>query len=171
MRPGQVAADDLVISQYDACGWVPFLTKAQVLFCRNAQAMLTPQQNRDLQRDREAWYLYFNGKDSEWLESVVSDPNSVHRLENYGMYGEVSSYLGEQRTRQVAYVRGQLRPLLESIGRRDPAAVGFLRSFKRVWILQDKHAPVFVRDRLSDYMDIHSEETSGGLDILSATPK
>lgn len=168
---GQVAADDLVISQYDACGWVPFLAKAQVLFCRNAQAMLTPQQNRDLQRDREAWYLYFNGKDSEWLESVVSDPNSVHRLENYGMYGEVSSYLGEQRTRQVAYVRGQLRPLLESIGRHDPAAVGFLRPFKRVWILQDKHAPVFVRDRLSDYMDIHSEETSGSLEILSATPK
>jgi hypothetical protein len=168
---GQVAADDLVIAQYDACGWVPFLTKAQVLFCRNSQAMLTPQQNHDIQRFREAWYLYFNGKDNEWLESVVADPNSVHRLENYGMYGEVSSYLGEQRTQQVAYVRSQLKPLLERIETQDPATTGFLRQFKRVWILQDRHAPLFVPARLNEYMDLHSEETSGDLEVVSATPK
>ncbi len=168
---GQVAADDLIILQHDACGWVPFLTQAQVLFCRNSQAMLTPQQNRDLQRSREAWYLYFNGKDRQWLESVVADANSTHRLETYGMYGEVSSYLGEQRTRQAAYIESQLKPLLERIETHDPTAIAFLRQFKQVWILQDKHAPVFVRSRLSEYMDILSEETSGDLEVLSATPK
>jgi hypothetical protein len=168
---GEVGSDDLLITQHDTCGWVPFLTRAPVLFCRNSQAMLTPQQNRDIQRVREAWYLYFIGKDIPWVESVIADPNNVHRLETYGMYGEVSSYLGEERTRQVEYIRSQLTPLLKRIDTRDPTATRFLSQFKRIWIVQDQHAPIFIPARLDEYLDIHSEETSGDLVVVSATPK
>jgi len=49
--------------------------------------MLTPQQNHDIQRPREVWYLYFTGKDNRWVEGVIADPDSVHKLETYGFYG------------------------------------------------------------------------------------
>jgi hypothetical protein len=168
---GRVAAGDLMITQHDVCAWIPFLTSAQVLFCRNAQAMLTPEQNRVIQRPREAWYLYFTGKDTHWVQNVVSEPNNMHWLETHGMYGEVSSYLGEMRTRQVEHVGSQLAPLLDGIENHDSAATAFLHQFQHVWIIDDKHSPIFVPARLGEYLDIHSEEPCGDLVVMAATPK
>jgi hypothetical protein len=55
---GQVSAKDLILTQfetsrYDNCEWIPLLTDAEVLYCRNAQVILTPDQNRDVQRLRK----------------------------------------------------------------------------------------------------------------------
>ena len=168
---GHVAQDDLVIAQHDTCGWEPFLSKAQVLFCRNAQAMLTPEQNRDLQRTREAWYLFFTGKGTAWMESTSADPSSVHRLETYGQYGEVSSYVGQYRTQQVNYIREQLLPALQLIETGDPRAVGFMQTFKRIWVIDSANSPKFATDRLRAYLQDCSEAISGGLVITSCRPK
>src|SRR5262249_17161969 len=75
---GMVGDTDLIVTQHDLCAWLPFLTRAQVLYCRNSQAMLTPAQNRSLQRQRESWYLYFMGNGSQWLNNVSADPANVH---------------------------------------------------------------------------------------------
>ena len=162
---------DLVIAQHDACGWVPLLSRAQLLFCRNAQAMLSPGQNHDLQRTREAWYLYFMGKRSGWVDSVSRDPDNLHRLETYGLYGEVSAYVGPELAKQVNVVRGDLIPKLERLERHDPQDYAFLRQFHTIWVIDNKNAPIFQRTKLDEYLDIHSQESSGDLIIYAATPR
>jgi hypothetical protein len=168
---GEAAPGDLIVTQHDMCAWVPFVTEAQVLFCRNSQAMLSPQQNRDLQRVREAWYLNFTDKGSQWVNAIVHDPANVHKLETFGMYGEVSSYLGPLRTRQVEHIRSQLVPVLERIEAQDPTMIGFLRQFPRVWVIENRGSPVFAPARLGQYLDIHSEEIFGDLSVRKAAPK
>ncbi|HST08752.1 MAG TPA: hypothetical protein VLL05_00120 [Terriglobales bacterium] len=168
---GEVAPGDLVITQHDMCAWVPFVSKGQVLYCRNAQAMLSPTQNRDVQRAREAWYLYVTGKDRQWLKGVVTDPANVHKLETYGMYGEVSSYLGALRTQQVEYVRSQLEPLLARVETHNPAAADFLRQFPHVWVIENRGSPVFSSGQLAEYFDLGPQETFGDLIVREGTPK
>ena len=168
---GQVAAGDLIITQHDMCAWVPLVSSAPTLFCRNSQAMLSPQQNHDLQRTREAWYLYFMGKGSHWVNATAADPANVHKFETYGMYGEVSSYRGSLLASQIEHTRSQLTPLLERIENHDPSATDFLRQFRQVWVIENRHAPIFDTTRLADYLDIRSEESFDDLNIRKATPK
>ncbi len=168
---GEVAPGDLIITQHDMCAWVPFVSSAQVLYCRNAQAMLAPLQNRELQRAREAWYLYFMGKDRQWVNSIAADPANVHKFETFGMYGEVSSYQGSLRTQQVEHIRNQLTPLLERIEIHDPASTEFLRQFPQVWVVENRISPVFAPARLGEYLDIRSEKTFGDLIVRQSTPK
>jgi hypothetical protein len=168
---GEVAPGDLIITQHDMCAWVPFVSSAQVLYCRNAQAMLSPQQNRELQRAREAWYLYFMGKDRQWVNGIAADPTNVHKFETYGMYGEVSSYHGSLLTQQVEHIGNQLTPLLEGIETHDPASTEFLRQSPHVWVVENRVSPVFAPVRLGEYLDIHSEETFGDLIVRQSTPK
>src|SRR4029077_4270050 len=83
---GKVSANDLVFTQfadssYDACEWIPLLSEAEVLYCRNAQLALTGEQTRRVQRLREVLYLYFNGKDRHWLETTT-------HFDRYGLYGD-----------------------------------------------------------------------------------
>src|SRR5262249_959146 len=88
-----VSPDDLVITQfdgayYDACEFITVLSRAEVLYCRNAQLSLSTDQNREIQRPREVLYLYFHGKTREWFETAED-------FEKYGLYGELQAYRGE----------------------------------------------------------------------------
>jgi hypothetical protein len=166
----QVTADDLVITQfasteYDACEWVPILSDAEVLYCRNAQCVLTPQQNSEVQRLREVLYLYFDGKDSQWLLKATE-------FERYGFYGELSSFYGPaQRTDRILALRREMLPLFEQVEHDDPTIRKFFRRFRRVWILRERQSPAFVDARLSFYLDMREQENAGSLLITSSIPK
>jgi hypothetical protein len=160
---GQVSRDDLVIAQYDACAWVPLLSKTETLFCRPAQCLLTPEQNRQLQRFREVLYLYFDGKDHQWLETAT-------QFERYGFYFELTGK-GTDRDERITAVRSEMRPFFEQIERGDPSIKEFFRRFRKVWIVQQAQNPVFVDSHLSSYLDIQNNETVGGLQITSAVAK
>jgi len=166
----KLAANDLVITQfspgaaYDACEWIPLISQAEVLYCRNAQLALTPQQNRELQRFREVLYLYFDGKDQHWLDSAP-------QFEPYGLYGEVSSFRSQAaRTQRISDLRREMSPIFERVENFDPATREFMRSFRRVFIIREKQNPAFVDARLDSYLKRTAVESEGGLLIISATP-
>ncbi len=160
---GQVAHDDLVIAQYDSCAWVPLLSDAESLFCRPAQVLLTPQQNLQLQRFREVLYLYFIGRDHQWLETTT-------QLERYGFYFELTGK-GAGREQRLDEVRSEMRPFFEQVERGDPAVKEFFHRFRKVWIVQEAQSPLFVDSRLSSYLDLQAREPIGGLVITSSIPK
>lgn len=166
---GQVSARDLVVVQftgsaYDSCEWIPMLSKAEVLYCRNAQLTLTPEQNRDVQRLREILYLYFIGKDRQWLQTST-------QFETYGLYGELSSYRRpEEYAQRVIALRQEMLPLFTKIEEGDPSIRSFFRRFRRVWIIQQKN-PAFVRERLESYLDVGPQESAGTISVTAAVPK
>jgi hypothetical protein len=173
---GEVSTHDLVITQfasaatgvpahYDDCEWIPLLSKAEVLYCRNAQLTLPPEQNRDVQRLREVLYLYFDGKDHQWLENTT-------QFEIYGLYGEVSSYhRSEERTARIFALRHEMLPLFDRVEHSDPSIQAFFRRFRRVWILQNRQNSAFVNTRLGSYLDLKEQELAGNLLVMSADPK
>jgi hypothetical protein len=170
MERGEVAAQDLIITQftnayYDSCEWVPLLSRAEVLYCRNAQLTLTPEQNRDVQRLREVLYLYLSGKDRHWLETGTD-------FERYGLYGEVSSFRGVgERSERIAALREEMLPLFDSISNDDPSIRNYFRRFRRVWIVQHRQDPGFADARLESYLDLKGQETVGGLLVRSSDPR
>lgn len=167
---GEVSAHDLVITQfsgtqYDACEWIPLLSEAEVLYCRNAQLALTPEQNRDVQRLREVLYLYFGGKDHQWVETAAG-------FERYGLYGELSSFRGPgERDARIIALRQEMLPLFERIENEDPSIHSFFRRFRRVWIIREKQNPFFVDTRLATYLNLEGQQASGSLQITSSEPK
>ena len=167
---GQVSSNDLVITRfanafYDNCEWIPLLSDAEVLYCRNAQLTLTPRQNEEIQRFREVLYLYLDGKDQDWVKTTT-------QFERYGLYGEVSSFhTPVERSERIAALRNRMLPLFESIEHRDPFVTGYFRRFRRVWILQNREEQHFSTSRLSSFLDITAEENTGTLLVTVATPK
>jgi hypothetical protein len=166
---GEVSAQDLVITgfettAYDNCEWIPLLSEAEVLYCRNAQLALTPEQNGDVQRLREVLYMYFDGKDHLWLE------NSTH-FERYGLYGDLSSYRRpEELAARIVALRNELHPFFDRIESNDPSIRAFFHRFRRVWIIQSpNHA--FVKPRLESYLNIKDQETTGSLLVISSEAK
>jgi hypothetical protein len=163
LEHGQVGANDLVLSRDEACSWVPLLSHAQVLFCRVAQCLLTPEQNREVQRLREVLYLYFNGKDGRWLETTTE-------FERYGFYYELTAK-GEDRNERISAIRAEMRPFFEQVENEDPAIRQYFRGFRRVWVVQDAQNPFFVDPRLNSYLDVKRQEKVGSLLVMSSTPK
>jgi len=170
MERGEVSADDLIITQfggapYDSCEWIPLLSNAESLYCRNAQLTLTPEQNRDLQRPREVLYLYLSGKDEHWVENTTD-------FERYGLYGELSSFRSpEERLERIGALREELLPLFERIEHDDPSIHDFFRRFRRVWIVQNRQKRMFVDSRLESYLDLKGQELAGDLLVVASNPK
>ena len=170
MGRGKVSTRDLVITQfvtthYDDCEWIPLLSDTEVLYCRNAQLALTPEQNRDVQRFREVLYLYFDGKDHQWLESTT-------HFEQYGLYGEVSSFRNpEDQSARVGALRREMRPFFDQIEQQDPEVRAFFRRFHRVWIVQNPADGAFVKERLESYLNLEEQETVGSLLVVAAEAK
>jgi hypothetical protein len=166
----EVLPNDLVItrftgSSYDNCEWVPLLSDAEVMYCRNAQLTLTAQQNREIQRLREVLYLYFSGKDQHWLENAT-------QFEQYGLYGEISSFHAPaERSARIVALRQEMLPLFEQVEHGEPTTTEFFRRFRRVWVLQNRADQGFRDDRLSSYLEINGREEAGTLMVTMAMPK
>jgi hypothetical protein len=167
---GQVSANDLILTQfetsrYDNCEWIPLLTDAEVLYCRNAQVILTPDQNRDVQRLREVLYLYFDGKDHQWLESST-------QFARTGLYGELESFrTPEELNARIVTLRHEMRPLFDAVERQDPSITTFFRRFRRVWVIQNQHNHRYSNERLASYLNLEDPQVSGSLAITPAQPK
>ena len=169
-------ADDLLIVHAkiadDACEWVPLVSSAKVLFCRNAAGLLTPNQNNTIQRFRQALYLYFTGMDSRQLERITEDPKAVEeqmRLAYYG--GGITSFRKEVREGGLSAIRMELIPLLDDAERQDPRMPAFLRLYSRILVVDNRQDPVFDRQRLASYLVIQKEVPWGDLTVLFCNPK
>jgi hypothetical protein len=168
-------ADDLLIVRAnivdDPCEWAPLVSGAKVLFCRNAAALLTPNQNQTIQRFRQALYLYFTGKDSRQLERITEDPKASEEQMRLAYFGGIIPFRKEERERGLRAIRMELIPLLDSAERQDPPEHAFLRQYSRILVVDNRQYPVFDRQRLASYLVIQKEVPWGDLTILFCNPK
>ena len=158
---------DLVIAASknvdDPCGWIVLSSTVPVLFCTDAEVMLTPQQNREIHRFRQAVYLYFTGEDSHHLRSAlaVSDPSSMmYRL---GYWAEAVSLSPAERTQGLHAIQADLMPWLESVENHDVRVRDFFHQFRKIIVIDDQQHRTFSADRLASLMQFQGQQTADGL--------
>ena len=166
-------AGDLVIARSmlvdDDCAWVPLVSAARVLYCRNVQVLLTPEQNQQTQRFRQALYLYFTGKDDAWVEHVLEDPTNLAELTRLTFLGQVTTDATE-RQKGVNAVRADLIPLLKEVETQDPGVVAFFAAYPQILVIDNVQKPYFDESRLAKYVSVDKREKSGQLLVLHCVP-
>jgi hypothetical protein len=164
--------NDLVIARSltvdDDCAWVSLISKSHVLFCRSAQVLLSPEQNQQIQRFRQALYLYFTNKDDLWVERVLNDRASSE-LSRLTFLGQITTNV-EDRKKNIDAVRSELIPVLVKVENRDPEVVDFFRHYRRIVVFDDSQNPYFAGSRLSQYFQIVKQQRRGDLLILDCAP-
>ncbi len=166
-------ASDLVIASSqlvdDDCAWVPLVSSSRVLFCRNAQVLLSPEQNQQIQRFRQALYLYFTNKDAAWVEHILDDPNAITELTRLMFLGQVTTDAAD-RKKGIDAVRTELLPLLGKAEDKDPEVRAFFSRYRRVLVIDNVAKPYFSDSRLSAYLKIENQQALGELLILNCSP-
>jgi hypothetical protein len=166
-------ASDLVIAHSlnvdDDCAWVPLASSSHALFCRNAQVLLSPQQNDKIQRFRQALYLYFTNRDTRWVENVLNDPLAVTELTRLMFLGQVTTDAAD-REKGIDSVRSELIPFLAEAENKNPDVKSFFSRYRRVLVIDSVANPYFVDSRLSTYLKIEHQQTWEKLRILNCSP-
>jgi len=171
-RPNQ---NDLVIARStnvdDPCGWIFLLTQNQVLYCTDAEVMLTPQQNIDIHRFRQAIYLYLTGRDSESLRRMLAEPNRLNLMYQLGYWAEAASLSPAEQADGVRAVEREVIPLLERVEHRDVAVSDFFHQFRRIIVVDNPKNPAFSQARLASFLKLEDERQDGLLQFRTYTSR
>ncbi len=166
---------DLVIARSetvdDLCGWTVLLSQAPVLFCTDAQMMLTPQQNRDIHRFRQALYLYLSGTDSVFVERALSGLESASLMYRLGYWAEATTASPEDRMEGVRAIRADLIPLLQQVERHDFAVNRFFQEFRRIIVIDSVRHHTFDDEKLASFLRLEDQQNSDDLVSLTYVPK
>jgi hypothetical protein len=171
----QPAERDLLIARSlvvdDSCGWAALLARGTpILFCTDAQLMLTPQQNRDINRFRQAVYLYLSGNDSGSLQRALAAPDPSSEMYRLGYWAEAISST-EGRNEGVRAIQADLIPLLEEVERQDVAVGFFFHKYRRIIVIDNQQDRAFDADRLALFLKLEGQQNGDDLVLLSFTPK
>jgi hypothetical protein len=165
---------DLVVASAetveDLCAWVPLLSRGRVLFCRPAQYELSGDEKRGLYRSRQAFYLYFQGKGTNWVEQVISVPHAAEEGTLLFADETTSSDHGYRDKGRLA-IRNDLVPKLLLVEHADSEMRTFFHPYHRVLVVDDAGHPAFVRGRLESYFSIYAEDRVDNFALLWCTPK
>ncbi len=170
----QINDRDLIIARADTvddlCSWVPLLNRATVLFCRSAQYELSDAERRGMHRLRQAFYLYFTGKDSRWVDGVISDPAALTAQDQLAFAGEISPSDKDTLDTGKREITAELIPRLAKVEEQQGSARDFFRPYARVLVVDHATHPIFVKERLSAYLSIDSEQKLGDFVVLWCRP-
>jgi hypothetical protein len=170
----QPAERDLLIARSlvvdDSCGWAALLARAPILFCTDAEVMLTPQQNRDIHRFRQAVYLYLSGNDSGSLQRALATPDPSLEMYQLGYWAE-AALSSEGRNEGIHAIQVDLIPLLEKVERQDVAVRTFFRKFRRIIVIDNQQDRTFDADRLALFLKLEGQQNGDDLLLLSFSPK
>ncbi len=173
LRSSTSEQNDLIIARAvtvdDNCAWVSLVSSAHSIFCRNAQVLLSPEQNQNVQRFRQALYLYFTGKDRRWVESVLNNADNETELSRLMFLGEYSSD-ATQRNKHIESARAGLIPFLTGAEKNGREVHSFLSSYRRILVIDDVSRPTFIENKLLMYLKIESRRTSGHFVVLDCLP-
>jgi len=171
----QPAAGELFIARSmsvdDACGWVALLSRGPVLYCTDAETMLTPQNNEDIHRFREALYLHFSGEESGHLQRILSGPNSASLMYRLGFWAEATSLSREEQKEGVLSIQAGLIPLMQLVERHDPDVTKFFRQSRRIIVIDDQQNPIFLPARLGSFLKFEGEQSVGHWVMLFYVPE
>jgi hypothetical protein len=166
---------DLVIARSkevdDACGWIPLVSTSPVLFCTDAEVMLTPQQNRDIHRFRQALYLYFIGEDSSALQRELSVPDPSSLVYSLGYWAEAVSPSDEERKQGIRQIQTDLIPVLQKVEEHDVAVSAFLHNYTRIIVIDKQRDHTFDPDRLGSFLELERQENFKNFVMFSYRPK
>jgi hypothetical protein len=163
-------ADDLVIADArfvdDTSCWLPLLSRARVLFCRNAEFALVPEDENRVQRLRQALYLYFAGRDPAWVDQVLSPAGDPSEQNFLSLTLERLVLEGPQRASALASLKSLVDSRLTLVEQGDPSARLLFGSSRRILVLDRAGDPVFARSRLARYLRVEQEERRGDYVVL-----
>ncbi len=160
-----LTSTDLVIAPAtyvdDVSATIPLISDAHVLFARNAEILLDATQTQTLQRQRQALFLYFCGRDSQWVEEALSEksiPLSVLTLGNAFMVRDAS-----RRTTVQEDVRQTLLPWMRTLERGNQSPL--LRQYQRLVFLDDDRNPIFDQSRVDNMVTISESYSLNGVRV------
>jgi hypothetical protein len=160
--------NDLVIANArfvdDTTSWIPLLSSATVLFCRNAEFLLTAEQENNIQQYREAIYLYLTGHDRVRLDRALSPAGSIKEQKFLSLTQRRQLLEGPHRDSALVEMRNGLGAFLSRIENQDPDTVRFFRKYARILVIDTAERPTFVASRLENYLQITRSER--GRDIV-----
>jgi len=142
----------------DTAAWVPLLTKAKVLFTRNAEFVLPPKEKEKIQRCRLALYLFMSGRDVAWVESTPVTPEGKAQQKFLSLVGEEILLDGPDRERSLYSIKEKLTPFLLKIINHDPEIREFFRRYERILIIDHVHNHLFQPPRISAYLEVVEEK-------------
>jgi len=165
---------DLIVARADTvddlCSWVPLLKRGTVLFCRSAQYELSDSERRGFHRLRQAFYLYFTGKDSGWVDRVVRDPAALTAQDRLAFAGEINLSDTDTLDTGKREITAELIPRLVEVEKLQDPTQDFFRPYPHILVIDDAKHPVFVKERLSSYLSIDAEQKVGDFVVLWCRP-
>ena len=166
---------DLIIARADTvddlCSWVPLLNRGTVLFCRSAQYELSDSERRGFHRSRQAFYLYFTGRDSLWVDGVVRDPAALTAQDRLAFAGEINPADKDTLETGKREIVAELIPRMLEVESQQDSTRDFFRPYPRILVVDEAKDPVFVKQRLASYLSIESEQRVGDFSVLWCRPR
>jgi len=158
---------DLVIARSrnvdDYCSWVFVLTQGPVLYCTDAEVMLTPQQNIDIHRFRQAIYLYLTGQDIQSLRRMLAGPDGRDLMFQLGYWAEAASPSPAEQADGMRAIESELIAPLERIEQGNLSLSNFFRRFRRIVVVDNVQTPTFSQDRLASFLKLEDEQRDARL--------
>jgi hypothetical protein len=155
----------------DFCGWVVLISPSPVMFCTDAEVMLTPTQNREIHRFRQALYLYLVGEDSGHLRQALADPDPAGLIWKLGYWAEALSPSSAEGRQGINAIESDLIPRLERIENHDAEVAPFFQKFRRVIVIDHRQTPTFSEGRLASFLTLESERISDDFVIRYYVPR
>jgi len=147
------------------------MSTSSVLFCTDAEVMLTPHENRDLHRLRQAFYLFFTGENSTTLNRELSTPDPSALMYRLGYWAEAVSHSMEERHQGIEEIKTDLLPLLEKVVKKDISSADLFRKFERIVVIDKQQDHAFAEERITEYLRPERKQHFGDFAISFYTPK
>jgi hypothetical protein len=175
LRSASLTSQDLVIARAedaadDSCDWVPVFTPARVLFCRSAQYQMSAAEKQHIYRLRQAFYLYFTGRDTNEISQVLASQANLVEQDRLAFAGEIEPADKERWATARAAIATDLIPLLLQVEQRGEQMQGFFSPYKRVLVIDRFGSARFKRSQLSQYLSIEKENTLDDFVLLWCRP-
>jgi hypothetical protein len=170
LKSAGLGSSDLVIAKARPVDstpcWLPLLSSASVLFCRDAELVLAPDQEKDIQQYRNAMYLYLTGYDTSSLEKALSPTGSIEEQKSIASVQDNFVLEGPHRDAALIETRNALIPMLSGVETHDPEAVHFFRQYKTILVIDSAERPIFLTSRLDSFLHLARSERVGDI-VLS----
>jgi len=153
-----LTGEDLVIAPAktvdDPSAWVPVVSRAQVLYARNAEFVLD-HAALPVQDERLARQLYFAGMTPSELARVL-DPNGGTLTEQARIIpvGERFFYDTADWERVLGNARERLMPLTKTLEGNPAEMSAFLKQYARVVVIDTRNDPDFAAERLVQHLKV-----------------
>jgi hypothetical protein len=149
----------------DASCWLPLITSAHVLFCRDANFALPRKQAYEIYFYRESLYLYLIGRDSLWLKTTLCDGEEFLYPTTLLLF-----LWGPEREKVINYVKSIMLPYMSAIEAGDYEAKKLLRGYSNI-VIVDRAEKIFIKNNhLSKYLSVYKEERQGSFILLWCRP-